>query len=191
MLQTPSTGGVIMAKKVKKRVAKKAAMKVLPMKMSALIKIALADIRKAEKLKKEFFVDMGNWLLRDELVCTVGVTTISETPICVACAAGSVMAFTLGQRSKLRDGHEIVPEDLPDNVNQLHAIDELRQGDVLGAAAYLGLIEREGYYDDYPPDKRAIFNKLEMKIPAYVYHKTEPFHKAMAKLQQKLVKAGY
>jgi len=176
--------------KAKKRVVKKPRKKpvILPMKMSSLIKIALKDLRKVEAQPRKFVVEMGNWFLPEEVICETSSGIIVEThDICSVCAAGSVMAFTLGQKVDL-NGDEVCPEHFPKNEKQLHAINELRVGNAIGAARYVGLWEPGPSTGSYRPGEK--YQKYDAHIPEYDRDNPEPFHKAMTKFQQKLEKAG-
>jgi hypothetical protein len=90
------------------------------------------------------------------------------------CAAGAVMAFSL----KASPDESLDAHNFGQNNDQLRAIDWLRAGNVGNAAEYL--------------DIRANINpfSLDTNIPDYDWQKPEPFHKAMEKLQAKLIKAG-
>jgi hypothetical protein len=171
---------MVAKKKVAKKTAKgKAPLKVLPKKMSALIKIALADLRKAENDAK-MVIKMETWLDRREAVCTIesGNIEVSREEVCVACFAGTVMAFTLGALKK-KDWRSLGPNNFNKNAKQLAALDSLRDGDVSGAAESLGLYSDDGY-----PDYE--FNRFDRAIPEYDRDDPEPFHKAMTKLQKDL-----
>lgn len=191
-----------MVKATKKRVVKKAKRKVkkllvLPRKMSALIKIALRDIRKAEK-SAAFVVDMREWYEpNQEIVCRVGDSdglVISKQKACVACAAGSVMAFSFGLGP---DGNPDKASNLlgsEENGMQLSAIDSLRRGAVASAARELDISydQWEGPERDIDDTKKldGFFEKLNSNIPDYDNIDPKPFHEAMEKLQAKLEKAG-
>jgi|ERR1700722_2650209 len=176
-----------MAKKATRRSIKSKKV-ILPKKMSKLIKVALRDMRKAEAKPDKYVINMSEWYNPDQTVDCVlsgdNNIVIESKPVCVMCAAGSVMAFTL-KATKAADG----PEHFPDNEHQLSAIDDLRCGQVGAAAAELGLHETE--WDEstcsYKPNQ---FERYNTHIPEYDRDKPEPFHKAMEKLQAKLEKAG-
>lgn len=163
-----------MVKKVKKRVVKKKV--ILPRKLSALVRIALRDIRKAEKAADKYIVDMGTYHEPTQIVCKrEGTDTIISTQdVCVVCAAGSVMAFSLGAKID----QELEPGKFPDNMHQLEAINNLRLGDVGSAYSYV---------NDSVPEK--VWG-LQTIMPSYDLKNPEPFHKAMEKLQAKLIKNG-
>jgi hypothetical protein len=189
-------------KKAKKRVVKKAKstrkkVKVLPCKMSALIKIALKDIRKAEASQK-FIIDMDDWYRPDtELNCMLHSQTVVERhKVCVACAAGSVMAFSLGLGSDSNSANADKLLHSESNGRQLMAINELRVGQVAEAAKELELLNWDYDMEDNPEawdswDKqRDRFRSFDTTIPDYDNLDPEPFHKEMGKLQAKLEKAG-
>lgn len=165
----------------KKRVTKKPV--ILPRKLSALIGIALKDIRKAEKLKNKYVLNMGTWFDKDEVVCRLGDESdgdvISRHKVCVICAAGSVMAFSLGADKRFDDITSLDPHHFDGNSRQLQAIDDLRQGWVDNAASWID-VKLKG-------DPR----RFDTVIPRYDAGNPEPFHAAMAKMQAKLAKAGY
>jgi len=169
-------------KVAKKTAKKKAPLKVLPKKMSALIKIGLADLRKAENDAK-MVIKMETWLDRREAICTIesGSIEVSREEVCVACFAGTVMAFTLGALKK-KDWRSLGPDHFNKNSRQLSALDSLRDGNVGGAAVSLKL-----YSDDKDlDDELAEFVRFNRVIPDYDRDDPEPFHKAMTKLQKDL-----
>lgn len=161
----------------------------LPKVMSKLIRIALKDLQKAEKAEN-VFVDMSEWFEPTKIQCQVEVTgkILHETPACVVCAAGSVMAFTLGKLGKTK--HSLEPYNFPENGSQLLAINDLRCGDVLSAAVNLDLLRDK--YDSYGrlTKEAAKFEKLDAHIPEYDPKKPAVFHRAMERLAVKLEKAG-
>lgn len=171
-------------KKVKRNI-------ILPMKMSSLIKIALADIRKAEKSEK-CIIDMGYWYDFKEVKCYLedsefGGVPVSTTEACVVCASGSVMAFSLGALENKEKRH-LIPSSFRDNEQQLTALDYLRQGMTSTAAEYLRLFD----WDTEDGVKRSEkLRKLDAVIPEYTRENPEPFHKAMEKYRLKLLKAGF
>lgn len=164
-----------MVKKVKKRVVKKEV--ILPRKLSALVRIALRDIRKAEKAADKYIIDMSTYHEPTQIVCQREDTNtiISTQNVCVVCAAGSVMAFSLGAKID----QELEPYKFPGNRQQLEAINNLRLGDVGNAYAYLN-------GGDVP---KKVWG-LQTIMPNYDLKNPEPFHKAMEKLQAKLIKNG-
>jgi hypothetical protein len=184
-----------MAKKAKKRVVKKAARRqqvILPTKLSSLIKIALRDMRKAEAKPKEFVIEMSEWFHREEVECRTREGTIVDAhEVCVMCAAGSVMAFSLGVL-KHKNIDEAQPHHYPKNERQLNAINELRVGSVGGAYSIIhddDPITADDEDDQY--QKMAdIAETLNCDIPEYYGDNPEPFHREMEKLQKRLEKAG-
>lgn len=174
-----------MVKKAKKTVRKSASKKmiVLPKKLSSLIGIALKDIRKVEALSNKYVIDMRVWYDPDrELVCKLGdgehAKVVSRNKVCVLCAAGSVLAFSLGAGGVEKTA--AINELEKKNSDQLEAIDYLRQGDAGCAAGALYLSEK---VQDKADD-------LSVNIPEYEVSNPEPFHSAMKAFQTKLAKAG-
>lgn len=177
-----------MAKKAKKRVVKKVTKKpvILPMKLSSLIAVALKDVRKAENTKS-VVVEMSNWFEVEEVECRTQNDVLIETHnVCNLCAAGSVMAFSLG---KLGTAASLTPTNFPKNERQLEAINELREGNVSGAIKCL-------YHDDLydnESDASKLYRKaceLNCHIPDYDRENPEPFHKAMIRFKERLQRAG-
>lgn len=180
-------------KKAKKAVRKVKRKKViLPMKLSSLIGIALRDIRRAEAMPKKFVVDMDTWFKPETVQCkTDDGVLIEEHKVCTMCAAGSVMAFSLGALGRKDADSELFTESFPGNQKQLEAINYLRDGNCLQAARTLWpptYNENSGAYIDDPKAKLAL--GLDTCIRGYYRHSPEPFHKDMAKFQAKLEKAG-
>lgn len=169
--------------KAKKRTAKRKKKVILPMKMSALIKIALTDIRKVERDTKKFVLDMGIYFNPNvDVTCSTSTGDVLDAyKVCSLCAAGAVMAFSLGKANSLE---ELTPDSFPGNVKQLQAIDSLRQGEA--GNAWLKLV---GYYDD--GGREAAAANLDTNIPEYDRDNPEPFHRAMGMFQKKLIKAGF
>jgi hypothetical protein len=148
--------------------------------MSSLIKLALADMRKAEAEPEKFILDMNTWLKPTTVICsTTAGLVLKEHKACILCAAGSVMAFSL--KAPLSFG-ELAPLNMKGNTSQLDAINSLRSGDVTDAAYHLDLCPPRRPY--------AWFEKFDTDIPDYNRDKPEPFHKAMKRLQTRLAKAG-
>lgn len=172
--------------KAKKPVAKKKGPVVLPMVLSKLIAIALKDLRKVEKMKNKYAVNMGDWYVpNSDLICRVEDVVISKTKICSVCAAGSVMALSLGAKGT---GY-MDPSSFPKNMNQLHAINSLRTGEVVSAHNNLF---PDAYVSSFSEDSESKkLCSLNTDIPEYEPMNPEPFHNAMVKLQAKLEKAGY
>lgn len=135
----------------------------LPNKMSALIRIALADLRKIERSKR-YGVDMNSW----------------HTPLygkgrCLVCFAGSVMAKTLST-SPYADTH---PAHFGPDEGKLRALDALRLGKVLVASGFLGI-----NIDRVP---RHLWN---VNVQQYGPRSKGRFKRQMAKLARDLERAG-
>lgn len=95
--------------------------------MSALIKVALADLAKVERSKK-FVVNMSTWMAQ------------GHRGPCEVCFAGSVMAKSLGAVMEVGHcGAMCYPEDFSDrNAQAFYALNCLRNGQVSSAARHLG-----------------------------------------------------
>lgn len=121
----------------------------LPRKMSALIRVALADLGKVEEQSALYKVDMREWH-RANSHCTV-------------CFAGSVMAMTLGASPQMTytPGEMITLGLASDNdFNALSALNELRDG-WIGCAAGEMELDAEG------PVAEALSAKWESKVTRY------------------------
>lgn len=138
-------------------------MTALPDKPSALLRLALADLRKVEALPEIYTVDMGTYHESWDGRCNV-------------CLAGAVMAGTLN-----------IPADedtLPCNLGivfapKLHALDALRAGEVGGALARLLLDKAVSY---------GLPNSVD--IFPYSTANPEPFHADLNQLATMLEAAG-
>ena len=155
--------------KPKKRVKKRAT--VLPKVMSKLIGIALADMKKAEAARDKYIVDLSTWHTPAKIECELktmsGVSMFNiedaiahSKQVCVLCAAGSVMEFSLNASTN----RDLEPGHFPKNQMQLEAINYLREGDVLGAALRLGLLDYDDVSHYVDKDK---FSKFDCEIPEY------------------------
>jgi hypothetical protein len=147
----------------------------LPKRPSALIRLAIADLKKAERTEG-YRVDMNTWhdgatlgeTLYDPATC---ITTETEAASpCVVCFAGSVMAFSLNapQTRNTR------PEDYPEDVAiALSALDKFGMGWVFIALVRMGISNRRidkavkavgggGYLEvvDYEDDPAAFKRKM-------------------------------
>lgn len=167
----------------------------LPGKPSALIRIALDDLKKAEK-DPTMKISMDTWLQ----VAKNGVDK------CAVCMAGSVMAKRLAPTfpelvSKIvnytfqlfgnitntnlsPENHwGAKPENFPEEEPALSAIDDLRRGWVMEAFHALEIngynFYKEGALLDHYP------------IPEYSTQNRTKFHQAMRKLARTLEKAGF
>jgi len=133
-----------------------------PKKLSELIKLALGDLRKAERSPK-CVIDMGTW----------------HSPMaggCAVCAAGAVMRGTLGTP----DYAFYHPDNFPKPWrNALRAINSLREGFCGSASHDLGLSIKN--------HNKA--SELSRRITRYGMDPKQ-FHADMRKLQRDLEEAG-
>lgn len=98
----------------------------LPDKMSGLIRLSIADLKKVLALPERYAVDMGSW------------HTPRSDGICSVCQAGAVMAMTL---SVARSEHMTPGRLYHPEAPKLEALNYLRIGDVPQAACVWGLLE--------------------------------------------------
>lgn len=128
-----------------------------PSKPSELIRLALRDLRAVERSKK-YTVDMGSWHEPNE-----------DTGVCHVCLAGAVMARSL----KAGRDYDLTPSEMwthgvsPVWHDRLVALDDLRSGDLAGAAY------------TWTPCGALTGNRI---IPAYRDDNKKAFHLAMEAL---------
>lgn len=138
---------------------------VLPRVMSKLIRIGLADLRKAEQ-DPRYSVIMATW----HAPCEGGP--------CLVCLAGAVMAFSLGASPNERLTPRS-PEITSHNAAALRALNWLREGCVETAAEYLGI----------PPTDKMKAIECAHYIPPYAFG-SDGFHAAMESLAADLEANG-
>lgn len=97
----------------------------LPDQPSALIRLALSDLQRAEQ-DPDCEVDMAAWVSR------------RSDGTCVVCLAGAVMGYSLALWPRGR-GTMVLPTDLPEARAKLRALDDFRRGEVLSAFGWLSL----------------------------------------------------
>ena len=106
----------------------------LPDKLSALIRLALNDLRKAEKMEK-VQIDMSVFFSvdsDDELYDRNPPRQIpDEHKVCSVCFAGTVMIGTLG--ADIFDPTVTITKWGNKNQHKFYALDHARQGDLIGA----------------------------------------------------------
>lgn len=135
----------------------------LPHKLSELAQIALRDLEACERRPDAFEIDMDLWF------CPIGT---AERPKCAVCAAGAVMAQTLG--ADINSTHSRAPRDFGEhNSLALRVVDHLRLGWVGVAASTLG----------------DCVEGLDRKLPPY-QSSPEAFKDGMRALIADLKKAG-
>lgn len=97
----------------------------LPNKLSALMRLALADLAKVENSKK-YRVDMGEWHTAAE----------ADRP-CTVCFAGAVMAKTL----QVPHMQSCSPGEMKQHTRKLMALNSVRTGEVRMALYMIGVPE--------------------------------------------------
>lgn len=107
-------------------------MKQLPDKPSELIRLALADIRKAEQ-DPLYVIHMGQW---HEPVVDDHAPGGPRLVACTVCFAGSVMAFSLDAAP---DGSYSYNSFGEENQLKLEALDSFRVGDVRAGLKEMGI----------------------------------------------------
>lgn len=133
----------------------------LPTKPSKLIRIALADLAKAEKSKK-YFVEMEDTFHTP--------TTLNKKTVCVVCFAGAVMANTLGVSPET----EAYTSSFGTyNETRLRSLDLFRVGDIESGLNNLGytnfLVVNKPHIPDYHKSKTGF--KKAMKNLATTFEK--------------------
>ena len=138
----------------------------LPDRPSELIDIALEDLEAVEKDPK-YRVNMSAWHRPDPF---------SGDGMCVVCLAGAVMARRTAKG--LPRDFSFKPSDYgPRNFVRLHALNDLRTGDVEDALGALGLEKPRGMRSWY-------------SIPDYEVERPSKFKRAMRRLARRLEAAG-
>lgn len=146
-----------------------------PKKLSTAITWALSDLRKVEKQKKRYVVDMGEWNGKDYY----------DDKKCHVCFAGSVMV----KRLKVKDGIGW-PVNLlkgPKGRGWAHAfsaLDAIRRGDVRLGFAYFA-----DYEEDLNFKQEMVVRKFENNIPRY-YDGPGRFKRKVESLARALKKVG-
>lgn len=130
----------------------------LPDKPSALIRLAIEDLEKVEKMKTRV-VDMGCWHQpRRDVI-----------DFCYVCLAGAVMDQTL----KVDQKKDLKPYDFEyDTKKKLYALDSFRRGCILAAFKMLRInlpehVEEERPITKYDDDKEA-FKKDMLAMADYL-----------------------
>lgn len=137
---------------------------ILPKIPSQLIRIALKDEAKAHRSPR-YKVDMDGWHVPNSQ--------------CAICLAGGVMAFSLGADINQR----LIPENFQENIDQLHALESLRAGDMKIAFRYLGVSDRPIGFSHC---------ELEIHVDITCYETSRlQFRKDMFKLADRLKASGY
>lgn len=170
---------------------------------SELLLIALDDLRKVERQKKRFVVDMSHWFRpprKDgEYDPWVGSKNQGK---CVVCLAGSVIAGTLAVPTDIetdRLGGEVAPGDVngPTVQKRLVALDTARSGDI---RRYLGDLGRKvPKVFDEPEEETTRWDWWNRKpspedygwvvVPEYE-HDAKGFKKGLRTMARRLAKAG-
>jgi hypothetical protein len=133
----------------------------LPDKLSELIRVALADLRKVEA-DPRYIVNMANWHVAREGRCEV-------------CLAGAVMAGTLGvDPQRTASPFEFCDDELE---NKLDALDWVRMGNV-GNANWA--VTEQAVDPEFIPNEN---------VPAY-HDGPEAFHAALSDLANRLEEKG-
>lgn len=155
----------------------------LPDKPSELLRLALADLRKAEK-DPRYAIDMDTW--HDPFYdVEAKVHTDEPTAVCQVCLAGAVMAFSLGADPLV----SVYPWELGHETDlRLELLNELREGCVKTAVAvYLKYSSDRDVTDAFCQDK-GLPSYVEM--PEYDVYDPDPFHTAAGALADTLERAG-
>lgn len=138
----------------------------LPGKLSALIRVALADLKLCEK-DDHYEIWMSDWH-----------SPSTRTGKCEVCLAGSVMAQTLGTpRSKYTAPSYFSNSHSTYVQNKLYALNCLRTGEVATACQFVGI---KNYIDFYSLDRTIVMYRRG----------EETFHKEMNILADDMELAG-
>lgn len=132
----------------------------LPDAPSALIRLALDDLRKCETSAK-YWINMGEWHGPND----------GDHEVCDVCLAGAVMAQSLDADSRAYT----TPGEFGNNSKKLTALDSFRAGSVHEGLQIMG--REQSPLPDF-------------LIPEYFEDDSEPFHEAMEMLADKLERVG-
>jgi len=128
----------------------------LPSKLSELIKLAVKDLNKVEKMP-DYIVDMSIW--HDEKSWHKG--------LCSVCFAGSVMVCEL----KVEHGRLLTPYYFNQSLNyKLNALNEVRKYNISTALGYLNVNEYSENLESYNRIEKDINSKILM-----LRHKTKAY----------------
>lgn len=120
----------------------------LPSKLSDLIKLAVKDLTKVEKMPN-YSIDMGTWH---------DIKSIFNCEICSVCFAGSVMACEL----HIEFGRSAIPYYFKESLNyKFHALDEIRKYNIQAALIYTELNTLNEKRDECKILEKQIIDKLE------------------------------
>lgn len=138
---------------------------VLPDKLSDLIRVALADLRKVEAMPETYSVDMTAW----------HVPPNYWYKTCRVCLAGAVISQTLCEPATGVSSPGCFPLDVAD---KLHALDLVRTGQI-GAARTM-LAHENSDYNPY----------LYEQVPLYGKG-AEEFHRCLGDIADRLEAEGF
>jgi hypothetical protein len=170
----------------------------LPTKPSELIRVALADLKRAERTPN-LIVDMDYWHEpevegdTEEAAALAGYDPVTCTvkapvePECTVCFAGSVMAFSLHAPARAN----VAPDSYPEPIERkLNALNEFREGCLYDGFRYLGWSE-----DKIQRAMRRLgfeggISDHQVEVAKYA-DEPEQFKRDMTALAKRLAKAGY
>lgn len=174
-------------------------MKKLPKTPSKLIRLALKDLRKAER-SEGFEIDMANWFESVPNRKTWRPKMDKKgVPVCSVCFGGAVMAGTL-EMKRIEEGH-MVSEVGTENIHAVLALDSFRVGGVTdGVRELFPFSSYEPIYGEKEKRQNARHRRLHdrafeieealPKVPAYTKRTRLKFHKAMRLMANRLESAG-
>lgn len=168
---------------------------VLPDKLSALIRVGINDLIKAETAKKVVI----NMYVFHNISSAYNVMTkedrdahgySAETPICCVCLAGTVMINTLGGSI---DHFEDTNKWGFEVQNKLYALDEMRRGHIYAAMMQLSIPNDPRVYELFPIEEHKSWShRGEPAIRVPEYHKEpEAFKARLLHIADRLESVGY
>lgn len=114
----------------------------LPDKLSALIRVAVADMRKVQA-DERYTLDAWEW--------HTATNEPGDAPLCAVCMAGAVIAGTLGTNPE----HSASPDDFAAPISRkLEALDSVRCGELACAAMVLAGVDSD---NDLPEENLATY----------------------------------
>lgn len=168
---------------------------VLPNKLSALIRVAIIDLIKAENAKKVMInmyvfhnVTSASMLMTKE--ARVAREYADDEPICCVCLAGTVMIGSLGGSI---DHYECTDKWGLKVQDKLYALDEMRRGDINAAMKLLRIPNDPRIYELFPIEEHKGWShpgEPGVRVPEYA-NDPESFKQRLLQIADRLESIGY
>lgn len=158
----------------------------LPRKMSALLRVAVADLTATENLPG-YLIDMGAWHTPHPRSIFADPREVAgkDAVVCSVCLAGSMLAQRGFSKRREFDASR-VSQSLK---QKMYAVNALRKGEVAEAAEELGMLRLDKFGDPVLGKKLDKFNRLITFIPSYGEN-PKLFKRTLRKLANRLERNG-